>query len=317
MRNPPFSAVHLSDTVQNVIRLYALGDTLRFVYLREKRSVHWQPKPAERLPFCNDSNAGIAKLPESLRRSRRKLVEYVICNNFELFFTVTGDSNKVNRYDLDLVSKKLTRWLREYRVKHGLDLKYIVVPEHHADGAWHAHILLSGLPKEHLTQLADSCPEDADVIGSEPQCWDACADKFGSAMAFGVFDAERLVGYLTKYWYDENERQHDALGKRLYYPSHGLKHRELIGEWHCFFDTQEAENAVLPTGFDFQNDYFSMQECDIGCLRAVLEIMEHYCDLGLAVCAFLGVVEELGNDVGWSGGSALTKRYNRGIINIK
>jgi hypothetical protein len=292
MTNSTLLSAPPSNTMQNVIRLYALGDTLRIVYLPEKRSVHWQPKPAERIAFRSDSNAGIAKLPESLRRSRRKLEEYVICNDFELFLTVTGDGGKVNRYDLDWVSQKLTRWLRDYRTKHGLDLKYIVIPEHHADDAWHAHILLSGLPKEHLTQLTGICPEDAGEFGSEPHYWDACADKFGGAVALTVFDAERLVGYLTKYWRDENERQHDTLGKRLYYPSHGLKHRELIGEWHCFFNTQEAENAVLPAGFDYQDDYFAMQECDVGCLGVVLQIMEHYCDLGLAVCAFWGVGEE-------------------------
>ena len=305
MTTSVFSPEHLSDTVQNVIRLYALGDTLRIVCLPEKRNVRWQPKPAERIAFRSDSNAGLAKLPESLRRSRRKLAEYVICNDFELFLTVTGDGGKVNRYDLDWVSRKLTRWLRDYRTKHELDLKYIVIPERHADDAWHAHILLSGLPKEHLTPLADSCPGDANAIGSEPHCWDACADKFGGAMVFGVFDAERLAGYLTKYWYDENEKRNDALGKRLYYPSHGLKHRELVGEWHCFFDTQAEENTVLPASFDYQDDYFSMQECDVGCLGAVLEIMERYCDLGLAVCAFLGVGEELGSCVRWGVGGAV------------
>lgn len=282
-----------SSSTSNVMRVHQLGSKLQITYLREKRNAGWKPNTPLAPPFKqNATNAGLEKLPESLRRSRRKLQEYVLCNEFDTFITVTcGDKND-NRYDLEWISR-LTRWMRNYRISHNLpEMQYIVIPERHADDAWHAHILITGLPAEHLTPCIDSPAQDMDAIQAVSHIpgychWTACESKFGYTLATSIFNAERLVGYITKYWYEEHERQLETLNKRLYYPSRGLKKKKLLAEWECFYDTQDVANAVLPASFDFQSEYCAIQEFGLDCMDAIFQIMQQRCDKGLAICRFL------------------------------
>lgn len=270
--------------IPNVIRLYRLGNNLKLIYLKQKAQGGQSRTSAN--PGTSANNAGIAKLEESLRRSRRTLAEYVACNKFTRFITVTGDTKKVNRFDILWIKKQLTRWLRYYRTKHNLNLEYIIIPERHENDSWHAHILIIGLPDEHLTP----------TNGSDIFTWNACCEKFGYTETTPIFDSENLVRYVTKCWHPENDKHLEELGKRLYYPSHGLKKRKLLAEWHCKFDTQDATNAILPHDFDFLNDHCAIQECEIWYADHIFRVMKRHCDRGWAKEAYLSTKVDLLED---------------------
>lgn len=80
----------------------------------------------------------------SISRSRRKIREYALCNDFEYFVTITINSEKADRFSLtqcqDLLKKKLY-----YFKSRNENFKYILITEKHLNGAFHFHGLMKGI----------------------------------------------------------------------------------------------------------------------------------------------------------------------------
>lgn len=100
--------------------------------------------------ICHDSS-GFTVNPtskynvfRSLKRTRDKVSDYSKSCIWEYFCTFTFD-NDVDRYDYDVVSKKMSQWLKNIKRLYCKDLKYLIVPERHADGAYHFHALFSNI----------------------------------------------------------------------------------------------------------------------------------------------------------------------------
>lgn len=76
----------------------------------------------------------------SIRRARLAVFDLSICNNFDLFSTLTFAADKVDRDDYNSTYHALKVWLSNKVQRKGL--KYIAVPEYHKDGhAIHFHML--------------------------------------------------------------------------------------------------------------------------------------------------------------------------------
>lgn len=76
-------------------------------------------------------------LDASRRRARRKIFDYCICNDFDLFITLTLDKSHIDRNDYGAVIKKINSFLGNRVRRRGL--KYIGVPEYHQNGGLHFH----------------------------------------------------------------------------------------------------------------------------------------------------------------------------------
>lgn len=72
----------------------------------------------------------------SVRRSQKTISDYLACNRFELFGTVTFGGDM--RYDVEHTKKQFNTWLKNQRDRNG-KFKYVFVPEYHKDGALHFH----------------------------------------------------------------------------------------------------------------------------------------------------------------------------------
>ena len=72
-----------------------------------------------------------------MRRARAQVRELALCNPFSWFVTLTLDRSKVDRYDMEAITRKLNAWLDNRVRRKGL--KYVLVPERHKDGAIHFH----------------------------------------------------------------------------------------------------------------------------------------------------------------------------------
>lgn len=71
-------------------------------------------------------------------RAKRRISDYIRCNpDMDFFVTLTLSPDMINRYDYSAVIKRLNSWLGNRVRRHGL--KYLLVPEHHKDGAIHFH----------------------------------------------------------------------------------------------------------------------------------------------------------------------------------
>ena len=93
----------------------------------------YSPKTGYKAPPSSKS----ALLDSSRRRARRKIFDYCICNDFDLFITLTLDKDKIDRSDYSAVIKKLNNFLGNRVRRFGL--KYIGVPELHKNGGLHFH----------------------------------------------------------------------------------------------------------------------------------------------------------------------------------
>lgn len=97
------------------------------------------------VPKSADQGEKETNLERSLRRTRRKVKDYVLCNEFELFVTFT---TKADRQNIVRSKQKLTNWLHNQRNRTG-KFEYIIVPEFHKDGqSLHFHALFKGYAGE-------------------------------------------------------------------------------------------------------------------------------------------------------------------------
>ena len=81
----------------------------------------------------------------ALSRSKRLITEYIKCNDFKYFFTVTVIKINCDRYDLEKCKNFIRKFMKKIkRVKP--DFIYIFVTEQHKDGAFHFHGVCSDFP---------------------------------------------------------------------------------------------------------------------------------------------------------------------------
>lgn len=98
------------------------------------KATHYKPQ-YQAPPDPDDS------LKASLRRARRKIFDYAICNPFDCFVTLTLDSTLIDRGDYNAVIKRLSTYLDNRVRRHGLI--YLGVPELHRNGGIHFHFLMN------------------------------------------------------------------------------------------------------------------------------------------------------------------------------
>lgn len=91
-----------------------------------------------------DANAAACRavnVRRAVRRARKAVKDIARSNPWKYFVTLTLDPEKINRYDPVEVWKHLRHWLGNNVRRKGLT--YLLVLEHHKDGALHAHGLFN------------------------------------------------------------------------------------------------------------------------------------------------------------------------------
>ncbi len=126
----------------------------------------------------------------NLKRAKDKIFDIAFMNNFQYFATLTLDGSKVDsRTDVKYLREKLTNFLDNLVKRY--DVKYLLLPEYHKDGAIHFHGLFSGNLK-----LVESgfYTSDHRIIYNWSQ-W-----KYGFSTVIPIVgNNEHLSKYITKY----------------------------------------------------------------------------------------------------------------------
>lgn len=128
----------------------------------------------------------------SIHRSKTAIIDYSKANIWEYFITITFDKSKVDRYSYSEVSKKLTQTLNDIKKTKCPNLKYIVVPEQHKDGAWHFHGLFSNTEGLDLKKSGKRDKLQRPV-------YNVFNFRLGFTTATEVSDTQKVSGYITKY----------------------------------------------------------------------------------------------------------------------
>ena len=127
---PDFRSVHVPELDE------VTYNPLTGEYVTKLGIVIRPDKPPRDLPEKYDTISGTIK---GRRRATVKIFDYIRCNwDLDCMFTLTFDKVKIDRTSYEDIVKKVGEWLANRVRRNGL--KYIAVPEYHADGeAIHIH----------------------------------------------------------------------------------------------------------------------------------------------------------------------------------
>ena len=190
------------------------------------------------------------KLDASLSRTRSKVLELALCNPWEYFVTLTLSPENGNRRDLLTFKRALSKWLNNLNYRKGCCIKYLLIPEPHADGSWHMHGLFMGIPEDMLRPFTTQEHLPYRVLsmlreGRKLYDWPAYAKKFGYVTCERIRNLDACAKYITKYVTKGFNKAGSQLNKKLYLCSHGLKRARTVCRGHLF-------KSFVP---DFANDY--------------------------------------------------------------
>lgn len=124
-------------------------------------------------------------------RSKSRFMEYALNHTWHWFVTLTLDPKKHDRYTDHFGA--VARWLRNVRVRRFPGLEYALVAELHADGAYHYHMLLSGVP---VSALVDTGRR---AHGRPVYTWRAAEVAWGWTTCSPVDTSDAVVRYVSKY----------------------------------------------------------------------------------------------------------------------
>lgn len=139
---------------------------------------------------CNMGNDE-ENLQRSVRRTKNKIYDVARCNHWEWFFTLTFNPEKVDSFNYDETTQKLSKWLNNMRTKCK-DMKYLVVPEQHESGRWHFHGLFSNVEN---MKFVDSGKRDK----KERVIYNVGSYRMGFTTATQIENVECAMSYIAKY----------------------------------------------------------------------------------------------------------------------
>lgn len=186
------------------------------------------------------------KLDAAFSRARSMVLQYGLCNQWDYFFTGTIDETKFDRFDLDVYYRALSQWIRDKRKAYGTQIQFLLVPEHHKDGAWHIHGLVSNLPNSALSKFPKSAPKklrEHDYLN-----WADYQQKFGFCSLGRICDPIATAFYISKYVSKDLSRRSGEVGKHLYFHSRPLRKAEKASD--VYFFSQRLDD-VCTHDYDF------------------------------------------------------------------
>lgn len=189
------------------------------------------------------------KRSDSLSRSKRNITDLILCNQFDYFCTFTFDPEKINRFDYNDCQKKLRKFFDNFKQRYAPDFQYLIIPEHHKDGAFHFHGVCSGFPESELV-VPDYIYKRVDGQYIPIKNYRLYLDWPRYHKAFGFFNCSKIRNYNACAFYVTKYVTKDLVdvgkGRAVYMCSQGLKRPELV------YDVDD-----LPVVFnaEFENDY--------------------------------------------------------------
>lgn len=192
------------------------------------------------LPEDRKKKGNDFKLDSAISRARKVVLELALCNDWDYFCTFTISKDKYDRNDLITWRDSFTQWIRDQR-KKGIEVQYVLVPEHHKDGSWHAHGLFKGnMPLVSFADLRRVGVRVPDrLVNNGYYNWVEYQKKFGFCSFAIIKCAAAAAFYVTKYLTKDVSDNVSQVGLHLYYCSRGLqrsrKHGDIYGE-HQYLD---------------------------------------------------------------------------------
>lgn len=234
---------------QAILKDYG-GKKLKLTVFKSLRTSGLEYRPEKR----GKGAANDVKTDENISRAKSKVFELAVCNPWTMFVTVTISPEKYDRNDLGAFHRAFTQFLRDTSKRVGTKIEYLFVPETHANGAWHEHGLLQGLPISELRPftLKEKLPRylrDKIRAGHTIYDWPAYRQRFGWIDIEPVQNQDKVSCYITKYIQKGLAVTVQEVNAHLYYASNGLQTARVIKKGSMSGNIEPA----------FENDYLKIQ----------------------------------------------------------
>ena len=208
-------------------------------------------------------------LQKSINRTKTKISDYVLCNNFSHFATFTFDpsNSKVNgeenRKDFQKMSSLLKNWLKTEQLnhlrRHGRKFLYLIVPERHKNGAWHFHALLEGYQNETEGFYTRKNPyitvSELKKTKKDKNRKFIVRYKLGRSEIAPIKDKTKMSSYIKKYITKELIQDKNA---KRYWASRNLKTPEIIPNF--ISEHQKIPEQFLTAKHDYHDIYIIPKE---------------------------------------------------------
>lgn len=151
-------------------------------------------------------------LRTSYHRTRNRLSSLLLHNSssFAYFCTFTFDPSVVDRKDYSSVSDLMSKYLKFLRGLYP-DLKYVIVPEFHKDGAFHFHGVFSA---ELENELKPAC-----VKSSRVKLFNLSSYNYGFTSVSKIVSPKKCASYIMKYI---TKQTYFLVEKKRYWSSRNL-----------------------------------------------------------------------------------------------
>lgn len=190
-------------------------------------------------------NVNKNKLSNNLVRAKNTIVDIALANDFKYFFTITF-SPFFDRFDLSCCLNSFRITLKKMNRARGTQIKYLIVPEQHKNGAWHFHGFFNE-DIEKFLYLNDYGFLDISFLNHNGYC-----------NVQLINHKERIASYITKY-----------VSKNL---ANGIKKFN-----HSFYCSTGLSRGVEDLDKLYDNEYFNENFFDFSndfCYRKIISLEE-------------------------------------------
>jgi hypothetical protein len=199
-------------------------------------------------------------LISSLNRTKQKVIDLALSNNWDYFVTLTFNPDNLE-YDLgsnefkdgftcispnvqdryyDDLSRRVTQWLNNIRKRKCKDMKYIIVPEYHLSHRIHFHGLFSNISELTMTDSHKKDKASRTIFNLEEF-------TLGFTDCTLVDNQVGSVLYISKYY--SKELISVTFNKKRYWRSRNLETPNVIRQYtwynHGWVDVPEYDNNYL------------------------------------------------------------------------
>ncbi len=162
------------------------------------------------------------RFSNNIYRAKRTVKDLIMCNKFDLFGTFTISESNFDRFDLKAFKSRFSAWIKAFNRAHACAVKYILIPEQHANGAWHMHGVLSGIPENFLTSF-EKGKHPKKLVDGDFYNWQAYAKKFGFCSLAPIRDKNACASYVSAYITKSLTGSAVEKNSHLYLASKGLQ----------------------------------------------------------------------------------------------
>lgn len=200
-------------------------------------------------------------IKQAMNRAREKIHGYILANEWEYWATQTFNPEVIDRYDLDEIIRRYNKRLKNLRQRKYHNLRWLIVPEQHKDGAWHLHMFMAGIPEDRVVYSGYDYfnkSKGDKVYSRRIYNWiDTIDYGFNDYLYIGECDPiERckIANYVTKYITKELAQK--RYNKKMYWSSRGLNLPTVTNTLNY--------NIQRPTGIILAEDTYYIKDDDTG-----------------------------------------------------